>query len=164
MRVSFSDKIAYTSNPEINNRNQERKEAEKKVVTGGGAVAATTAAARSKAAKSGFDMFSSAKKVSQGMRGVTDTTRTAVNVTKQTKGLWAKVAENARWAKNAILNWGSKFKNTRFIKPIIKSPLFKGAAGALGYGFGFVTLISGLSDITKVTTEAIEGKLLYNDK
>lgn len=97
------------------------------------------------------------------MKGVRETTRTAANVAKQTKGLWAKVAENARWAKDAILNWGSKFKNMKFIRPIVKSPLFKGAAGALGYGFGIVTLISGLSDITKVTTEAVEGKLLHNE-
>lgn len=161
MRVSFNNQITYTSNP--NTKNEEKRDAEKKVVTGGGAVAATTAAARSKAAKSGFDMFNSAKKVSQGMKGVTEATKTATNVAKQTKGLWAKVAENARWAKNSILTWGSKFKNTRFIKPLIKSPIFRGAAGALGYGFGFVTLISGLSDITKVTTEAVEGKLLHND-
>ncbi len=161
MRVSFNDKIAYTSNPD--SHSEAKKDAEKKVVTGGGAVAAATATARAKAAKSGFDMFSSAKKVSQGMKGVRETTRTAANVAKQTKGLWAKVAENARWAKDAILNWGSKFKNMKFIRPIVKSPLFKGAAGALGYGFGIVTLISGLSDITKVTTEAVEGKLLHNE-
>ncbi len=163
MRVSFSDKIAYTSNPEQSNRSKERKDAEKKAVTGGGAIAATTAAARTKAAKSGFDMFNSAKKASQGLKAVKETTKTAANVTKQTKGLWVKVAENARWAKDAILNWGAKFKNMRIIKPIVRSPLFRGAAAALGYGFGFVTLISGLSDITKVTTEAIEGKLLNNE-
>ncbi len=163
MQVSFNDKIAYTSNPEQSSRSKERKEAEKKAVTGGGAIAATTAAARTKAAKSGFDMFSSAKKASEGMKVVTETTKTAANVAKKTKGLWAKVAENARWAKNAVLNWGSKFKNMRFIKPIVNSPVFRGAAGALGYGFGLVTLISGLSDITKVTTEAVEGKLLHNE-
>ena len=161
MRISFNDKIAYTSNPEFSREN--KKDAEKKVVTGGGAVAAATATVKTKAAKSGFDMFSSAKKVSKGMKGFTETTRTAANVAKQTKGLWAKVAENARWAKDAIMNWGSKFRNMKFIRPIVKSPLFRGAAGALGYGFGFVTLISGLSDITKVTTEAVEGKLLHNE-
>ncbi len=163
MRVSFNDKIAYTSNPQTS-KEQDKKEAEKKVVTGGGAVAAATATARAKAAKSGFDMFNSTKKVSQGMKGVTETTKTAANVAKQTKGLWAKVCENAKWAKDAVLNWGSRFKNMKLIKPIVKSPLFKGVAGFLGYGFGIVTLISGLSDITKVTTEAVEGKLLHNNK
>ena len=161
MRVSFNDRIAYTSNPET--PREDKKEAEKKVVTGGGAVAAATTTARARAAKSGFDMFSSAKKVSQGMKVVRETTKTTAYVEKKTKVLWAKVSENARWAKGAVMNWGAKFKNLRFISPIVKSPLFRGAAGALGYGFGFVTLISGLSDITQVTTEAIEGKLLPND-
>ena len=161
MRVSFNDRISYTSNPEPSQTN--KKDAEKKVVTGGGAIAAATATARTRAAKSGFDMFNSAKKVSQGMKTVTQTTRTATNVAKQTTSLWAKVAENAKWAKSAVLNWGSKFKNLKYIRPIIKSPLFRGVASTLGYGFGFVTLISGLSDISKVTTDAMDGKLFNNE-
>lgn len=160
MRVSFNDRISYTSNHETSQQN--KKDAEKKVVTGGGAVAAATATARTRAARSGFNMFNSAKKVSRGMHNVTQTTKVATNVAKQTKSLWAKVAENARWAKNTVLTWGDKFKNLKYIRPIIKSPLFRGVAGALGYGFGFVTLISGLSDISKVTTDAMDGKLFNN--
>lgn len=137
-------------------RTKEQKDAEKKVVTGGGALAATTGAANLKATKSGIDMFASTGRISSGMSTVTHTTRTAGNIAKKTKGLWAKVAENARWAKDAVLNWGTKFRNMKLVKPLVESRVFRGCAGALGYGFGAVTLISGLSDITKVASDAVE--------
>lgn len=158
MAISLNERITFTSQP-ANNNKSDNKDAEKKVVTGGGAVAATTAAARSKAMKSGVDLFSTSEKAAKGIKGVTETTKTVTSVAKQSKGLWSKIVGNAKWAKTKILNWGAKFKNTRFIKPIVNSKIFKAGAGALGYGFGFVTLISGLSDIGKVTTEMIESKV-----
>lgn len=144
-----------------NYRNQRDKDNDtgKKVVAGGGAVAATSTAMRARAARSGFDMFNSSSKVARGMKGFTETTKTVNGVAKQTRGLWGKVVENSRWAKSAIIKWGNNLK-TGCLKPLLKSKLFKGCAGALGYGFGFVTLISGLSDIGKVTTEAIENRML----
>lgn len=151
MSVSLNT-ITFTGNE----RTPERKEAEKKVVTGGGAVAATASVTNLKATKSGVDMFASTGKISRGMSTVTNTTKTASNVAKQTKSLWAKVGENARWAKDAILNWGTKFRNMKMIKPLVESRAFRGCAGFLGYGFGAVTLISGLSDITKVASDAVE--------
>lgn len=161
---SVNNSISFTANNAAeNSQAKDKRDAEKKVVTGGGAVAATTAAARTKAAKSGFDMFDSASKVSKGMKGVTETTTVAAKTAKQAKGLGAKIAENARWVKNSILNWGSKFKNMKYIKPIVESKAFMKFAGALGYGFGFITLISGASDIVKVTTETVESKVLNKD-
>ena len=158
MAISFNERITFTSQT-INNNNSDKKDTEKKVVTGGGAIAATTAAVRTKAAKSGFDMFDSASKMSKGMKGFTETTKTASDVAKKSKNLFVKVAENAKWAKNAILNWGTKFKSMKYVKPLVESKIFKAGAGALGYGFGFITLISGISDIAKVTSETIESKV-----
>lgn len=153
MAISFNTaSIAFTGKE----RSKERKDAEKKVVTGGGAVAATASAAHVKATKSGFDMFSSAGKVSKGMNTVTNTAKAAGKVAKQSKGIWVKVCKNARWAKNAVLNWGKNVSNMKLIKPLVKSPVFRGVAGALGYGFGAITLIAGLSDITKVASDAVE--------
>lgn len=155
MTISLNENVTFTSrrNKLRQIRTQEEKDRDKKVVTGGGAIAATTAAAKTKAARSGFDMFGSASKLSNG---ITTSAKTASNVAKQSKGLWAKVIENTRWAKNAILNWGKNLQNSKFLKPLVNSKLFKFGAGTLGYGFGIVTLISGLSDIGKVTTDAIE--------
>lgn len=157
MAISLNEKISFTSNPETKKSDRD-KDAEKKVVTGGGAIAATTTAARARAAKS-FDVFDSASKVSKGMKGFTETTKTARTVAHQSKGLWTKVVENAKWAKNSILNWSTKFKNMKYIKPLVESRVFKAGAGALGYVFGFVTLVSGISDIAKVTSETVESQL-----
>lgn len=157
MSVSLNSKIAFTSNQPIPHRKD--KDSEKKVVTGGGAVAATTAAARARGAKSGFSMFNSATNVS---RGITTSAQIASNTAKRTQGLWAKVVENARWAKKAVLNWGATLQKSKFLKPLVNSKLFRFGAGTLGYGFGAVTMISGLSDITKVTTEAIEKQVNKN--
>lgn len=151
MTVSFNT-IAFTGKE----RSQKQKDAEKKVVTGGGAVAATASAAKLKATKSGIDMFASTGKISRGMSTVTNTAKAAKNVAKQSTGLWTKVCQNARWAKDAILNWGKNVRKMKFIKPLFESKLFRGCAGALGYGFGAITLIAGLADITKVASDAVE--------
>ena len=151
MPISFNT-ITFTGRE----RTKKQKAAEKKVVTGGGAVAATASAAKLKATKSGFDMFASAGNVSRGMSTVTNTAKAARNVAKQSTGLWAKVCKNASWAKDAILNWGKNVKKMKFIKPLFESKLFRGCAGALGYGFGVITLIAGLADITKVASDAAE--------
>lgn len=147
--------ISFTSN---NDAKEKRKEAEKKVVTGGGATAAAVSASRAKAAKSGFDVFASSKKVTQGLQTVTNAGKSATAVAKKSTTLWAKVCENAKWAKNAIINWGAKFKNMKYIKPLVNSKPFMMFAGALGYGFGLLTLISGCSDIVKTATDVAQGE------
>lgn len=154
MPITVDSKISYTGMSR-----EQKKDAEKKVVTGGGAIAATAAATNSRAARSGFNMFASSKEVAKGMKTVSGAAKTVNSTVKQTASLWSKVCENAKWAKNAVMSWGSKFKNLKYIKPLVESRVFKFGAGALGYGFGLVTLISGCSDIAKVATEACEGNL-----
>lgn len=153
--LNVNNKVAF-----LGMSKEEKKDAEKKVVTGGGAVAATATATRARAARSGFDMFASSKQVAQGMKNVTGAAKTVNSTLKQTTSLWGKVCENAKWAKDAIIYWGSKFKNLKAIKPLVESRVFRFGAGALGYGFGLVTLISGCSDIAKVASEAAEGNLI----
>ena len=146
--------VTFTANED------KRKDAEKKAVTGGGAIAATTAATRGKAARSDFDMFASSKKLANGMQTVTQTAKNAKTVAKKSMTLWGKVCENAKWAKKAVMNWGTKFKSLKYIRPLVESKIFRGCAGVLGYGFGIVTLISGISNIAKIATNATNGQLL----
>ncbi len=129
---------------------EKKKEAGKKIVTGGGVVGAAATASR-------FDAFKSAKSLSAGMKGITNSAKVVTNVSKQSRGIWAKAAENMKWAKGAILKWGLKFQNMRIVKYMVASPAFRGLASFLGYGFGILTLISGCSDIVKVTSDAIDG-------
>ena len=135
------------------NRSQEQKDAEKKVVTGAGVTGAAVQMGRSKNA---FAMFKSTQKLTQLSSSATNTARTVNMVAKRTTGLWAKVGENFKWAKGAVLKWGNQFKNLKYIKPIIESAAFKGVAGLAGIAFGIVTLISGVSEIAETATDVID--------
>lgn len=151
-------KVAFNYNKPIfftSSQDKEDKKTEKKIIAGGGTVAGTATIARANAAKNGFNIVNETKKISEGMKGVQTATSTATNVAKKTVGLWGKVKENAAWATNKIIKWGESLKNAKYIKPLINSKAFRFSAGALGYGFGLVTLISGLSDIAKVTTDTL---------
>jgi hypothetical protein len=138
------------------NNDDKRKDTEKKVVTGGGAAAAAGATVTR---RPGFDMFKSSQKLTQGMNKVTSTVNNAQNVVKKSTTLWGRVCENAKWAKGAILNWGAKFKNMKYVRPLIENPAFRFCAGSLGVAFGLITMISGLADVTKVATDAVNGQL-----
>ena len=135
------------------NRSQEQRDAEKKVVTGAGVTGAAVQMGRSRSA---FNMFKSTQKLTQFSGEATKTAKTVNMVAKKTTGLWAKVGENFKWAKGAVLKWGDKFKDLKYIKPLIKSPIFKGIAGIAGFGFGLVTFISGASEIAKTATDVID--------
>ena len=137
----------------------DNKDGAKKVVTGGGAVAAVAAASNTRATRSGFDMFKSAGRVSKGMHTFTESAKVANQTAKEAASLWSRAKNSAVWARNSILRWGNSIQNTRFIKPLVNSPAFRGAAGFLGYGFGLVTLISGCSDIAKVASDIAERNL-----
>ena len=155
MRVVYNHikPIVFSSSQD----NEDRK-TEKKIVAGGGTVAGTATIARANATKNGFNIINESKKITEGMKGVQTATSTATNVANKTVGLWGKVKENAAWVTNKIIKWGETLKNTKYIKPLVDSKAFRFGAGALGYGFGLVTLISGLSDIAKVTTDTLNNK------
>lgn len=147
MPVSMN--VAFTSLP-VTNRSQERKDAEKQVVTGGGALAATGAAANAKATKSGVGLFAT------GTKNIKDAAKAAEQLTKETTSLMGKINKTAKWVKNSIIEWGGKFKDMKYIKPLINNRVFRFGAGVIGYGFGVITLISGLSDISKVATDSFD--------
>lgn len=142
--------MAVTFNPQFTGkeRTQKQKDAEKKVITGGGALAA----ANVKATKGGVDLFATTKGLSAVNKGVA----TANTVTKKATTLWGTVCSKAKWAKDAIINWSSKFKNMKYIKPLVENRVFRACAGVLGFVFGLITLITGLSDIGKVAVDAFQ--------
>lgn len=123
MFVSSVNPIAFGN---TKTKKDERKEAAKEAVTGGGAVAgAATITRNAKAAKGSFDVVKNSKNISNGIKGITNTTTAANNAVKETVGLWGKVKENAAWLTKKITDWGSKFKNMKYVKPLISSRAFK---------------------------------------
>lgn len=156
MKITFNTiKTSYA------NRSQEQKDSEKKMVAGGGAAAAAVSTARhAKTARTGFDVVSSSRSLSNGMTAVSNTSQSAMNVVRKSSGLWSKVCENAKWLKGKIITWGETVKGMKYIKPILKSRAFKFAAGAAGYAFGAITLISGIGEIATATKSSFENNPL----
>lgn len=166
--------ITFTKNLEKNNitftskkskQKDKNKEAGKKVVTGGGAVVATASTLnRAKTARKGFDMFASASRLSNGMTTITETSGAINTAAKKTYTLWGKVCENAKWLKTKIIKWADKFKNMKYIKPLLESKVFRFTAGAIGYIFGAMTLISGLTEISKAATNTLQKTSILDEK
>ena len=150
MAVMFNTvNIAFTGT-----KKDEKKDAEKKIVTGTGATAAAAkAATTAKKSKSAFDVFESSKKLSQNLKTVSNTSKAVTDISTKSVGLWAKVKDSFKWARDSVLKWGAKFKNMKYVKPLVESPLFRGVASVLGFGFGVVTLISGGAEIMKAATD-----------
>ncbi len=136
--------------PSFCGENDERNnELGKAAITSGGAVAGASAISKAKNAKSAFGMFSSAKNFN-------NVTKIAANAGKKAEGIWPKVVKNAKWAKESILKWGAKFKESKYIAPIVKNRLFKGVASTLGFGFGIVTFLSCCADIGKTAADTYD--------
>jgi len=64
-------------------------------------------------------------------------------------GIWAKLVRDTKRFGNHAMNWLKGFENTKFIGPIIKSPITKKLAGAFGAVTAVFVLISGLSEASK---------------
>ncbi len=132
--------ITFTSNTQ---KSKDRKDAGQEVVKDGGAVAAV--AGGTKAAKSGLNTYTQG--VKRGMHVATQTTNSARNITAKSTTLWGRVCQNAKFARESVLQWGAQFKNLRYIRPLVENPVFRACAGGCGYAFGAIALLSGISDI-----------------
>ena len=64
-------------------------------------------------------------------------------------GIWAKLVRDTKKFGNHAMKWLKGFENTKFIGPIIKSPITKKLTGAFGAVTAVFVLISGLSEASK---------------
>ena len=64
-------------------------------------------------------------------------------------GIWANLVRNTKRFSNHAMNWLKGFENTKFIGPIIKSPVTKKLTGAFGAVTAVFVLISGLSEASR---------------
>ena len=143
---------AASSTKSENSDDDKKKEAAKEAVKGGGAVAATSAAISN---KKKVDMFTKASKASKELERGSQTIKNVGNVAEKTTGLLSKCKTAYQTTREAVITWGRTVKTSKYIRPILKSAPFRWGAGLIGYGFGAVTLITGLGDIAKVTTDTL---------
>ncbi len=164
MKLSALNTISFTASKEKTSStrkmtDEEKKEAAKKAVEGGGAVAATSAFSGKKA---GMDLFTKAEKASAELKKGSETIKVVGETATKTKSLWGRCSQAVRNTKNSIIEWGASVKTWKIFKPLLQSRAFRFCAGALGYGFGLVTLITGLGDIVSVTSDTLSKNLIKN--
>lgn len=151
--------VVFTSIPEYQRTpQQQRRETTQGVATGVGA-AGVTAQATTYASKQGvFAKFGNPLTKVKELLGFT--TKTAKNLEKnsaEVTGLWNKFFKDMKLFSADAWARVSKFKEWKFIGPIVKSPVMKGATSVFGATMAFFVLVSGVQ-------KAVDnGRLALND-
>lgn len=134
---------------------QRKKKAEGAVVGTGAAAAASK--------KAGFNIFKSSKKIGMLTNEATDTMVWANKPIRQTRSLFGRFGTNAKGFTSKILNWTENLKKSRFIKPLLESRLFLGAATFLGTGLAVLTLITGCVNICRATSVGMQNRVINSE-
>lgn len=93
---------------------------------------------------------------------LTTTTKTTRQNAPEVIGLFGKFKKNVGMFTASIINKAMKFKDMKFIGPIINSPVTKGVASFLGVGMAFFALVTGIDKAYrngKIAVSDIKDKL-----
>ena len=114
-----------------------RKDAEQKVATGVGATGAGAAAYQAKR--------TTVNRTLQGwFTNLTNTTKAARQNAAEVTGIFGKFKHNFARFSGDIMSKAMKYKEMKFIGPIVKSPIMKGTAGVFGGAMAFFALVTGI--------------------
>ncbi len=141
---------------------QRREQNQEAVATGVGATAGLTTAATKAAGKRGLQ--SGEKVLTSMLDSAQAAAKTAGQNSKEVTGLWNSFKLNiAKYTKD-ILTRVEKFKNTKYIGAIVKSPITKGLASFCGGALAFFVLITGVSKAIRTGAIAVDDlKKQYNE-
>ncbi len=145
-------KISFTGNLLPNPERKEKVQDAAAVAGGTGFVAKAT----SMASKKGLKTVQSAQR---GLKTTMDAAAEAAHMAsdglKQSSGYIAQFKNLSRKYYGDAIRFMGRFKNNRFIKPIIKSPVAKGLASAFGGSLAFFVLISGIAEAAESGNNAL---------
>ncbi|MFI3299789.1 MAG: hypothetical protein R3Y28_00060 [Candidatus Gastranaerophilales bacterium] len=164
MRIQSINAISY-QNPNFKGQTSEdKKDTAKDVVTGGGAIAATKHATTN-IAKTPNEFLRKAgqtsSKLKEGQKAVEATIENGQKAGSMMQRLWQKTKNAKSSMTERFIKWGENAKASKFVKPLLQSKVYKYSAGFIGYGFGAVTLINGLCDISDLATNTAKGNLEF---
>ena len=140
------DAIKYPISNQPTMTAQQRKENQEKVAAGVGGAAGLSTSATKMASKKALQAESALAKSSQIL---TETNAAVIKSSEATISLWTTFKSNIKMYKKDILNRLDKFKDAKFIGPILKSPIIKKAAGLFGGALAFFVLITGVNKAVK---------------
>ena len=125
---------------------QERKKTQEDVAVGAGGAAGITATATKMASKKGLKSATEGEKILQEMMGDVKRTANAVNQTSKTAtGLFARFKSNVKMYSADIMKRLNQFKNSKYIGPIVNSPITKKLSMLAGGVLAFFVLATGVN-------------------
>ena len=152
---SISNHINFTSAPQPA-VDEQRKQKQEQVATGIGGAAGVTATATRYAGKKGLQAQAGEKllgeltgQVSQGIKGVNEAQEVAT-------GLIGAFKKNLKMYTASIMEHLAKFKDTKFIGAIIKSPVTRKLSALAGGVLAFFVLFTGVNKAFENGQVAVE--------
>ncbi len=149
------------------NISREKKE---EVATGVGAAAGITSAsglansATRAAGKKALKAEAAEKTLGKMLDGVQTASRNVSKNTKEVTGLWKTFKANIAKYTNQLNGYVAKFKETKYIGAIIKSPVTKYLTKFFGGALAFFVLVTGVSKAVRTGAIAVDDfKSQYND-
>ncbi|MBR1460740.1 hypothetical protein IJ596_03795 [bacterium] len=85
------------------------------------------------------------KGLRQGIQKAISFSTTAKENTIEAKGLWGKFLKDTKIFSASIMNRISKFKDLKYIGPVLKNPAVRLVAGGVGAVMAFFALVTGVS-------------------
>lgn len=144
MMTSVSPQINFTS-AQAQVAREQRKQTQEQVATGIGGAAGVTAAATKYAGRKGLKAQAGEQffgelsgQVASGIKGVNKSQEVA-------KGLWASFKQNIKMYSASVMEHLNKFKDTKIIGAIVKSPIAKKASFLFGGALAFFVLVTGVN-------------------
>ena len=135
---------------------QERKERKEQVAAGVGGAAGLSTTATKYASRQGLKAEAEEHVLQQMMQTVTNTTNAVNKNTEAAQGLWATFRSNIKMYTKDIMTRLEHLKNSKFIGPIINSPVTKKLAGVAGGALAFFVLVTGVNKAVKTGAIAVD--------
>ena len=144
------------------------REKKEEVATGVGAAAGISGAAYRTAGKRALQAEIKAQNLERGFNQVVETvTTTSRNISRNTEavsGLWGSFKTNITKYTKQLRGYANRFKDTKVIGAIVKSPVTKAATKVFGGALAFFVLITGVSKAVRTGAIAFEDiKSQYNE-
>lgn len=162
MPVTLNSNIPTRSRTKVvADRHQQKKE--EAAVAAGGAAGLSTTATRM-AGKRGLKAEAGEKVLQNMMESVSTTTQNANRAVREAEGMWGAFNRNVKMYAESIMKKFEAFKNTKFIGPIINSPITRKLSFFAGGVLAFFVLITGINKMIKTGNIAMNDlKSQYND-
>ncbi|MBQ8459708.1 hypothetical protein IJ541_06365 [bacterium] len=162
MPVKLNPNIPAHSRTKLSPEQRQQKKEEAAVAAGGAAGLSTTATRM--AGKKGIKAEAGEKALQHMMETVSTTTRNANNTVREAEGLWGAFNRNVKMYAESIMKKFDSLKNTKFIGPLINSPITKKLSFLAGGVLAFFVLITGINKMIKTGTAAVKDlHSQYND-